>query len=65
MDDIKSKELTPEEWMEQAKEYARRHFDYNINEDHEFWSFLKKYLNQNIAPSQAVIKAIADYGNID
>ncbi len=65
MDESKSIQTDTAEWLNQAKELARRHFDYNLNDEHEFWSFLKKYSDKNILPEEAVIMAVKDYGETD
>lgn len=63
MEDKKTNEMTFEQWMKQAKEFACRHFEYNLKDDHEFWNVLKSYWSLNKTPDEAVQDAIIEYGN--
>ncbi|MBK8552580.1 MAG: hypothetical protein IPL53_16535 [Ignavibacteria bacterium] len=63
MDDKKPNSMSYDQWMTQAKEYACRHFEYNLKDDHEFWDVLKEHWSQNKTPNEAVQDAIIEYGN--
>ncbi len=62
MESNKVNEMPFDQWMNEAKEFACRHFEYNLNDDHEFWNVLKQYWNKNLPPGEAVQSAIIAFG---